>query len=189
MEASQKIELKHPLVWIDLEMTGLILETNQIIEIAVIVTDADDLDTRYEGPNIVIGCPQEMLDNMDEWCTKTHGESGLTQRVIESKVTLEEAEEQVLDFLQNTCNIKPRTAPLAGNSISTDKMFLYKDMKKLYDFLHYRILDVSSFKQACAWWYPEDAMNVPPKKETHRALDDIVESIEEMKFYKSSMLK
>ena len=113
----------------------------------------------------------------------------MTQKVIDSKITLEQAENEVLNFLQNKCNIKPKTAPLAGNSISTDKMFLYKDMRKLYEFIHYRILDVSSFKQVCQWYYPEEAKNVPKKKETHRALDDIIESIEEFQFYKSNIMK
>ena len=183
----EKIELKNPLVWIDLEMTGLALESNQIIEIAVLVTDANDLDTRYEGPNLIINCPDSILDSMDEWCTQHHGESGLTQAVKESTVTLEQAEERVLDFLQNTCNIQPRTAPLAGNSIATDKAFLYKDMKQLYDFLHYRIVDVSTVKQLCNWWYPEEYGNAPVKKECHRALDDIIESIEELKFYQKAI--
>ena len=185
----KKIELKNPIVWIDLEMTGLTLETNQIIEIAVIVTDASDLDTHYEGPNLIVSCPKETLDNMDEWCTQHHGESGLTQAVLDSKISLEEAEEQVLDFLKNKCNIQPRTAPLAGNSIATDKMFLYKDMRKLYEFLHYRIIDVSTLKQLCSWWHPEEYSKVPAKKECHRARDDIIESIEELKYYKQAILK
>jgi len=185
----KKIDLKDPMVWIDLEMTGLTPENNQIIEIAVIVTDANDLETRYEGPNLIINCPQEILDGMDDWCTKHHGESGLTQSVIDSKITLADAEKQVIDFLQNTCNIKPRTAPFAGNSISTDRMFLYKEMKDLFNFLHYRIIDVSTMKQLCNWWYPEDFSKVPAKKECHRAKDDIIESIEELKYYQQAIMK
>ena len=155
MESKSDINLKNPIVWIDLELTGLTVETNHIIEIAVIVTDANDLDTLYEGPSIIINCSKDILDNMDEWCTKTHRESGLTQAVLDSTVTLEQAENEVLEFLQNKCNIKPFTAPIGGNSIAIDKMFLYKDMRRLYDFLHYRIVDVSWIKQICNWWYPD----------------------------------
>lgn len=189
MDQEPEIKLKNPIVWVDLELTGLDLETNHIIEIAVIVTDADDLNTRYEGPNIIINCAKEILDNMDEWCTKTHGDSGLTQAVLNSTVTLEQAEAEVLDFLQNKCNIKPKTAPIAGNSIAVDKMFLYKDMRNLYEFLHYRIIDVSCFKQICNWWYPEEFKKAPLKKGGHRALDDIIESIEELQYYQKSIFK
>jgi oligoribonuclease len=162
-------------------MTGLDTSRNSIIEIAVIVTDGLDLDKRLKGPELVINCPEEELAGMDEWCTRTHGESGLTAKVKASKITLREAEERIIEFLKNECGIKSFTCPIAGNSVGEDKRFIKKDMPKLYDFLHYRVIDVSVLKELARRWLP----TLPPfaKKLSHRALDDIEESIEELKYY------
>ena len=122
---------------------------------------------------------------MDEWCTKTHGESGLTEKVKSSNISLEQAEDQVLTFLQNECGLKSFTCPLAGNSVGQDRKFIEKDMPKLGKFLHYRTVDVSTVKELVRRWYPEIA--APKKKLCHRALDDILESIEELKFYKNNV--
>ncbi|CDW81752.1 oligoribonuclease [Stylonychia lemnae] len=180
----QAVELIDPLIWIDCEMTGLNLTKNQIIEIAVIVTDGS-LDTMIEGPCLVVRCPESDLSTMDEWCTQHHTESGLVQQVRDSKITLQDAEQQILDFLQNTCNLKGFNAQLAGNSVGEDKRFLSKDMPRLHDFLHYRVVDVSTIYECMRRWLtPED---VPENKKItkHRALDDIKESIAQLKHYKT----
>jgi len=176
-----------PIVWIDLEMTGLNIKKDQIMEIAVIVTDGK-LENRKEGPNLIVYCEEELLNSMDEWCTTHHGESGLTDNCRKSKISLKDAEDQVLNFLEKDCNIKKGVAVLAGNSVYNDKLFLMKDMPRLNDFLHYRIIDVSSLKCICQRWYPEIYAKSPLKKECHRALDDIKESIEELEYYRKSMM-
>jgi oligoribonuclease len=125
VEAASKIaSFKDPMIWIDCEMTGLNLKKFSIIEIAVIVTDGKDLDRRIMGPELVINCPDEELAMMDEWCTRTHTESGLVDKVRASKITLQEAERQIIDFLKNTCGLKAFTCPLAGNSVHEDKRFI-----------------------------------------------------------------
>ena len=184
---NEKNSFDMPIVWIDLEMTGLNIKTDQIIEIAVIVTDGQ-LKQRKEGPSIIVNCSDELLNNMDAWCTQHHGDSGLTAKVKLSKISLDEAEKTVLDFLMNDCRIKAGEAVLAGNSVYNDKMFLMKDMRNLNSFLHYRIIDVSSIKCLCQRWYPEVFANAPKKKDTHRALDDIKESIEELEYYKNKIM-
>lgn len=176
-----------PIVWVDLEMTGLDLKKDQVIEIAVIVTDGL-LKKQKEGPSIIIHCSDELLDSMDEWCKTHHGQSGLTENCRKSTISLREAELQVLDFLQKECNIPKGRAVLAGNSIYNDKMFLMKDMPELNSFLHYRIIDVSSLKCLCQRWYPKIFRNATPKKECHRAMDDIKESIQELEFYRKNIM-
>mgnify|MGYP006279491113 CR=1 FL=1 len=167
------------LVWIDLEMSGLDPVNDVILEIATIVT-GPDLAVLAEGPNLVIHQPDEILDNMDEWNTRHHGESGLTQRVRESDVSTEIAERKTVQFLRNY--VEPEMAPLCGNSIAQDRRFLYKYMPRLSSFLHYRSVDVSSIKELVMRWY--DDLEPPRKDTNHRALDDIRESIEELKFYR-----
>ncbi|CAO3691308.1 unnamed protein product [Rhizopus stolonifer] len=120
------------------------------------------------------------MDNMNEWCIDHHGKSGLTRQVLESNITVQAAEKQVLDFLK--LHIPEGIAPLAGNSVHADKQFLVKEMPKIVDYLHYRIVDVSTIKELSKRWYPKIAAGVV-KKATHRALDDIIESIEELKYY------
>ena len=176
-----------PIVWIDLELTGLDINKDVIIEIAVIVTDGQ-LKKRKEGPSLIVNCSNDLLDNMNEWCTSHHNESGLTSKVKESKISLKDAETMVLNFLQNDCFIKKGIGIIAGNSIHMDKMFLMKDMPNLNNYLHYRIIDVSSLKCLCQSWYPEVYKKLPWKKGSHRALDDIKESIEELEFYRKNMM-
>ncbi|MCH8550700.1 MAG: oligoribonuclease [Natronospirillum sp.] len=172
------------LVWIDLEMTGLDPEKERIIEIATIVTD-DQLNILAEGPELVIHQPQGLLDAMDEWCVRHHGESGLTQRVIESRVTEAEAEAATLKFLQKW--VTPGRSPLAGNTIGQDRRFLVKYMPKLEAFVHYRNLDVSTLKILAKLWKPE-IVDGFKKKNAHRALDDIKESIEELRYYRTHFI-
>ncbi len=147
-------KLQNPLIWIDCEMTGLNQEKNHIIEIAVIVTDGTDLNKRILGPELVIKCPEEELAAMDEWCTKTHTESGLVEKVRNTPHTLQDAELIILDFLVNECDLKPFTCPLAGNSVGEDKRFIMKDMPRLYSFLFYRIVDVSVIKELAKRFLP-----------------------------------
>jgi len=168
------------LVWMDMEMTGLDSETEAIIEIATIITDKD-LNILQEGPNLVIHQPDEILTRMDEWNTRHHTASGLVERVRQSKVTIAEAERATLDFIKQYVPYK--TSPLCGNSVGQDRKFLDKDMKELADYLHYRNLDVTSIKEVVRRWYPAGP-KVPKKSDTHLALIDIRESIDELVFYR-----
>lgn len=173
------------LVWIDLEMTGLDPETDRIIEIATIVTDAD-LNILAEGPVIAVHQPDEVLAQMDEWCTKTHGESGLTKRVKESKISESEAEQQTIAFLAQY--VDKGISPICGNSIGQDRRFLVKYMKELEAFFHYRNLDVSTVKELARRWRPDVASSFY-KKGVHLALDDIRESIDELKHYREHFFR
>lgn len=172
------------LVWIDLEMTGLDYHNDVILEIATIITDAD-LNIIATGPNLIVHHPDEVLERMDQWCTEQHTKTGLYKAVQESKLTLEQAEEQTLQFLNQYC--KKGTAPLCGNTVWFDKLFLKKDMPFIYDFLHYRIVDVTSLKVMINLWTDKNAHF--KKENTHRALDDIKESIAELKFYKEIFIE
>ncbi|TPX36894.1 hypothetical protein SeLEV6574_g07960 [Synchytrium endobioticum] len=173
------------LVWIDCEMTGLDLTVDHIIEIAVIITDGH-LNIIAEGPNIIVHQPKSVLDGMNEWCTKHHGESGLTASVLASIISTTQAEAQILAFLE-AHKVPKGKVPLAGNSVHADKAFLKKEMPLLVDFLHYRIVDVSTVKELWRRWYPN--VTPPQKKWTHRALDDIKESIAELQFYHDNIFK
>ncbi len=175
---------KENLIWIDLEMTGLDPERERIIEIASIVTDSE-LNTIAEGPVIAVHQPDELLDAMDEWCTKTHGATGLTQRVKESRVSEREAEMETLRFLEQY--VDKGASPICGNSIGQDRRFLVKYMPELEAFFHYRNLDVSSLKELARRWKP-DILGGFSKKNVHLALDDIRESIEELKYYREHFL-
>lgn len=176
---------KGNLVWIDLEMTGLEPKTDVIIEIATIVTDSD-LNILAEGPMLAIHQSNELLDGMDEWCTNQHGKSGLTQRVKESQVTEAQAEQQTIEFLEKY--IEPGVSPMCGNSIGQDRRFLDKYMPELERFFHYRNLDVSSLKELAKRWKPEVAAGVV-KKGSHLAMDDIRDSIDELKHYREHFIK
>lgn len=179
------MESAPPLVWIDLEMSGLDPETCQILEIAAIVTDGE-LEIIAEGPDLVVHQPEEVLAAMDEWCTRQHGASGLSAAVRASTVSLADAEQQVLGFIKAHCPAAGKS-PLCGNSIGHDRRFLIKYMPGLVGHLSYRNIDVSSVKELVRRWYP--TASAPPKRETHRALDDIRESIEELRFYRKSVFK
>ncbi|XP_044078398.1 small fragment nuclease isoform X2 [Siniperca chuatsi] len=173
------------MVWVDLEMTGLDIEKDQIIEMACIITDSD-LNILAEGPNLIINQPEKLLEGMSEWCKEHHGKSGLTQAVRDSKITLEQAEYEFLSFVRQ--HTPPGQCPLAGNSVHADKRFLDKYMPQFMYHLHYRIIDVSTIKELCRW-FPEEYKMVPHKKATHRALDDIRESIKELQYYRANVFK
>jgi len=168
------------LIWIDLEMTGLSPEQDVIIEIATIVTDAD-LRTIAEGPMLAIHQSDERLAAMDEWNTRQHGGSGLTQRVRESQISMADAEQQTLKFLQK--HLEAGHSPMCGNSICQDRRFMARYMPKLEAFFHYRNLDVSTLKELARRWKPE-VLNGMKKKSSHLALDDIKDSIEELRYYR-----
>jgi len=178
-------EQNSKLVWIDLEMTGLDPEKERIIEMATIITDSE-LNTVAEGPVIAISQPEGLLDAMDEWCTNTHGASGLTQRVKESNVTEAEAEQLTLEFLKE--HLSAGESPLCGNSIGQDRRFLVKYMPELEAFFHYRNLDVSTIKELARRWRP-DVLDGVKKKGSHLALDDIRDSINELRHYRAQFFK
>ena len=173
------------LVWIDCEMTGLELGSDLLIEVAALVTDAE-LNVLGDGIDIVIGATAEQLERMPEVVREMHAGSGLTEQVLASTVTLAQAEEQVLAFLRGL-GIEPRKAPLCGNSIATDRGFLARDMAELDGFLHYRMIDVSSIKELARRWYPRAYFNSPKKAGGHRALADILESVQELRYYRSTV--
>ncbi len=172
------------LVWMDLEMTGLDPEHDVIIEIATIVTDSE-LNVIAEGPVIAVSQPDVLLDAMDEWNTKTHGNSGLTERVRNSTVNSRAAELQTLEFLRQY--VKEGASPLCGNSIHQDRRFLVKYMPELEAYMHYRNIDVSTLKELAKRWKPEVVSSFH-KKGSHQALDDIRESIDEMLHYRQYFL-
>ena len=172
------------MVWIDLEMTGLDIEKESIIEIATVITDGD-LNTLAIGPNLAIKVDSELLANMDEWNTKHHTSSGLVDRIEKECVSLEEAIIQTCDFLR--LNLDGERAPLCGNSIHNDRAFLAKEMPEVLKLLHYRIVDVSSIKEISKRWYPNNPRY--NKKEAHRALEDILESIEELKHFRKTIFR
>lgn len=174
--------IKDPLnlIWIDLEMTGLDTDNDVIIEIATLVTDKD-LNLLGEGPVLAIHQPDELLDGMDEWNTRQHGQSGLTERVRTSRITLAEAERATLAFLAQF--VDARQSPMCGNSICQDRRFLARQMPALEAFFHYRNLDVSSVKEILRRWRPELAKGLT-KKGAHLAMDDIRDSIDELKYYR-----
>ncbi|HEY0156834.1 MAG TPA: oligoribonuclease [Thermoanaerobaculia bacterium] len=180
--AAAKKSKKH-LVWIDCEMTGLDPETNVLIEIATIITNYD-LEIVARGPVFAIRQPQAKLDAMDAWNRRTHKKSGLLDRIRDEGVPLAEAEAETLKFVKRWCYAQ--SAPLCGNSIGQDKRFLVKYMPKLHDFLHYKVVDVSSIKLLVTEWYGGKYKS-PDKKELHRALDDIEESIAELQYYRETV--
>lgn len=176
---------KDNLIWIDLEMTGLDTFNDQIIEIATVVTDKE-LNILAEGPVIAVHQPQTLLDSMDEWNTNQHGKSGLVERVQKSDYNEERAELETIDFLKTF--VPKGASPMCGNSICQDRRFLARCMPSLEDFFHYRNLDVSTLKELAQRWNPE-VLKQFSKKGSHLALDDILESIEELKFYREHILK
>jgi oligoribonuclease len=171
------------LIWIDLEMTGLDTNNDQIIEIATIVTDTH-LNELAEGPVVAIRQPVEVMNAMDEWNTRQHGESGLTERVLASKVTAADAEARTLEFLAPLVNAG--ASPMCGNSICQDRRFLARQMPELERFFHYRNLDVSTIKMLAQNWAPKVAGSFK-KESSHRALDDIRDSIAELVHYRDNL--
>ncbi|QEH08563.1 oligoribonuclease [Histophilus somni] len=175
---------KQNLIWIDLEMTGLDPDKERIIEIATIVTDKD-LNILAEGPVLAIHQSNELLNNMNEWCVKTHTSNGLIERVKNSKLTERAAELQTLDFLKKW--VPKGVSPICGNSVAQDKRFLINYMPELAEYFHYRHLDVSTLKELASRWKPE-ILNSFEKKNTHLALDDIRESIAELAHYRNTFI-
>lgn len=173
------------IVWIDCEMTGLDVEKDELCEIAVIVTD-QELVAQDAGLQIVIKPSDAAMENMGEFVTNMHSESGLLDEIPAGEST-ESAEAKVLEYLQQWI-AEPRTAPLAGNSIGTDRMFLNRYMPKLDSFLHYRNIDVSSIKELTRRWYPRVYFQLPKKNGGHRALADIKESIQELRYYRKTVM-
>ncbi len=172
------------LIWIDLEMTGLDTMGDSIIEIATVVTDKF-LNELAEGPAIAIGQPRAMMDGMDEWNTRQHGETGLTARVLESSITVQDAEAKTLGFLDEWAD--KGVSPMCGNSICQDRRFMARQMPELEAFFHYRNLDVSTLKILAQQWAPEVASGFT-KESTHRALADIRDSIAELAWYRDQLL-
>ncbi|MCO4784476.1 oligoribonuclease [Marinomonas atlantica] len=171
------------LIWIDLEMTGLEPDTDTIIEIATIVTDKN-LNVLGRGPNLAIHQEKSVMEAMDEWCTTHHGQSGLTDRVLNSDISMADAEAQTIAFLEQY--VPSGKSPICGNSVGQDRRFLYRYMPKLEAYFHYRYLDVSTIKELAKRWKPE-ALEGFEKSGAHLALDDIIESIEELKHYRTTM--
>ncbi|HLR94594.1 MAG TPA: oligoribonuclease [Jiangellaceae bacterium] len=173
---------KDLIVWIDCEMTGLDIVSAALIEIAVIITDSQ-LRPLDQGLDLVIKPPPESLTGMDPVVVQMHTESGLLD-ALEGGTTLADAQQQVLEYIKRFTP-EARKAPLAGNSVGTDKMFLDRDMPELTEHLHYRIIDVSSIKELARRWYPRAYFNSPAKQGGHRALADIAESIDELRYYRA----
>lgn len=175
------------LVWIDLEMTGLDPKRHVIVEVAAVVTDAE-LTILDEGLDLVVHATEDELDQMDNFVATMHAKSGLDKEIRESTVTIEEAEEAVLRLVEKHC-APNHPAPLAGNSIATDRMFIRTYMPRLDKALHYRMIDVSTIKELARRWHPRAYFNQPDKGMAHRALQDIIESIRELDFYRRSVFR
>jgi oligoribonuclease len=189
-------EISHPsweadpvsdlLVWIDCEMTGLDPQQDVLVEVAVIVTDGE-LNPLDDGLDVVIQADPDKLDSMEDVVQQMHTSSGLLDAIAESTVSLEQAEQQVLDYVKRHVPER-RKAPLCGNSIATDRSFIVRYMPQLDDHLHYRMVDVSSLKELARRWYPRVYYQAPAKLGGHRALADILESVRELRYYRATML-
>ncbi len=183
-DTDRLVERARNLIWIDLEMTGLDTTADTIIEIATIVTDAN-LNELAEGPVLAIHQSQSVMNGMDDWNTRQHGDSGLTERVLQSDVTARQAELATLEFLAQW--VEAGASPMCGNSICQDRRFLAREMPELEGYFHYRNLDVSTLKILAQLWAPEIAAGFN-KDSAHRALDDIRDSIEELAWYRGQLL-
>lgn len=173
------------LCWLDMEMTGLNPDRDRIIEVAMIITDKD-LNVLAQSEVYAVHQSDEVLDGMDEWCTATHGRTGLTQRVRESQYSEAQVEQALLDFMAQW--IPAGATPMCGNTIHQDRRFMVRYMPRLEAYFHYRNLDVSTLKELARRWHPAVAKGVV-KRGSHKALDDILESIEEMRYYRGHFLK
>lgn len=180
-----EIDKKQSLIWIDLEMTGLLPDTDRIIEIATLVTDAD-LNVIAQGPTIAVQQSDAALAGMDEWNQRTHGNSGLIERVRNSKIDAQQAQAQTLEFLRQYS--EQGASPMCGNSICQDRRFLARYMPELESFFHYRNLDVSTLKELARRWAPK-VMESFTKVSTHQAMDDIKDSIAELQHYREHFIK
>jgi oligoribonuclease len=177
---------KERLIWVDCEMTGLNIDKDLIMEIAVIVTEGDDtLSEVCRSESLIIQTEKTLLDSMDEWCTQHHGDSGLTEACVKSKLTMKAAEVEILTLLEK--HTQKGKCPLAGNSVGQDRRFLDKCMPDLAEHLHYRTVDVSTVKELCKRWNPKIYSEMPSKRLSHRALDDIEDSIAELQYYKKTL--
>ncbi len=171
----------------DLEMTGLDPETCAVVEVATLVTD-DDLEVVAEGPDLVVSAEPEKLNAMEDVVRQMHEKSGLLAAIQASTVTLEDAERRTLEFIKQHVPER-RSVPLCGNSIGTDRRFLAAHLPNVEDWLHYRSVDVSTIKELCRRWYPDVLEKAPSKGGSHRALDDIRESVEELRYYRSAIFR
>jgi oligoribonuclease len=174
------------LIWVDLEMTGLDPLTHHVVEIATLVTDGS-LSVVAEGPDLVIAQPESVLDGLNDWSREHHTASGLLDRVRESRLGVAEAEARTLEFLARYC--PPGQAPLAGNSVHMDRFFLRLHMPKLEAFAHYRNVDVTSIKELVRRWYPRVFAGAPRKSDSHRALEDLRESVAELRYYRERVFR
>ena len=180
----ESVQSSDRLVWVDLEMTGLDPKTCTILEIAAVITD-NELNIIEQSPAIAIHHTDKVLNGMEAWSRYHHRKSGLTKACKESKVRLKKAEKMILAFIQEHC--KKKSAPLCGNTIWQDRRFLVKYMPTLEQYLHYRCIDVSSIKELVGRWYPKDHAMPRAKHQTHRVMDDILESIEELRHYRQKV--
>ncbi|KAJ2896090.1 putative RNA exonuclease rex2 [Zalerion maritima] len=180
-----KESLDDPLIWIDLEMTGLDPDRDQIIEVYCLITDGQLNLLDPVGFGTVVSCPQSLLDGMDDWCTNTHGASGLTAKAKTSEVSAKEASEKLLEYIQKYVP-KERMGLLAGNSVHVDRMFLAKEpWKEVYKYVHYRIFDVSVLGEAVKRWSNDEVKREEPrKKRSHTAKEDILESLQQARYYR-----
>jgi oligoribonuclease len=174
-------------VWLDLEMTGLEVSRHVVVEIAVLVTDSA-LAALDDGIDVVVHQPEAAMAEMDDFVRKMHTRSGLLPAIAASDVTLADAQARALEYVRSHIPT-PRTAPLCGNSIGVDRRFMHQQLPELDEYLHYRSVDVSSLKELCRRWYPDVYKQRPGKKEAHRALDDVLESIAELRYYRDAMLR
>jgi oligoribonuclease len=181
------LPVRDRLIWVDCEMTGLDVETDTLLEIAVVVTEGDTLETVAATESIIISATEATLAGMNSWCVTQHGASGLTQACRDSKVTVAEAEAMVLRVLEPVT--EAGQSPLAGNTVSMDRRFLERYMPRLAAHLHYRTVDVSTVKELAKRWYPQQAERAPRKGGDHRALGDIMDSIAELRYYRTAVFK
>ncbi|XP_065199989.1 probable oligoribonuclease isoform X2 [Planococcus citri] len=181
INVTSSIDASARMVWLDMELTGLDLEKDTIMEIACVITEGN-LSFVAQAPTFIIHQPKEVLDQMGPWCQQQHAKTGLIDECLKSSTTVQEADEQLYNFVKKY--VPEGKGCVAGNSVYMDKWFVIKYLPKLNSHLHYRLIDVSTLKELCRKWRTEDFKKIPEKAYTHRALDDIMESIDELKHYK-----